>query len=302
MTPRKIDPRHMAVVHAIVEHGTFNKAAEALDLSQPALSKAISLLEHRVGVKIFDRGARGSVLTEAGRIVARGAQNMNSLLARTEAEISFRSHGISGPFNVGATPSMMLDLVPAAVARLSNDGLPLAFTLLEGLDDRLMAALQCGEIDLLIGPVESLHGCPVDLVEIKFADDCHFVGFRPGHPLSSSKGLYLKDLESFGWVLPTGGSSYFRWVEALFLAAALPWPRDCISTNSLPALQQILGLTERVTILTGVHVRNASPIVTVPLIGSEPRHIGVKRRKNFELPGIAELFLQYLQELICEPG
>ena len=60
----RIDPRHLRIVLAIAQHGTFNRAAASLNMSQPALSKSISLLERALGVKLFDRGKQGTSLTE----------------------------------------------------------------------------------------------------------------------------------------------------------------------------------------------------------------------------------------------
>ena len=53
-----IDPRHLTLVLAVTRHGSFNRAAEALGISQPALSKSIALLERRISAKVFERGPR----------------------------------------------------------------------------------------------------------------------------------------------------------------------------------------------------------------------------------------------------
>jgi DNA-binding transcriptional LysR family regulator len=115
------------------------------------------LLERAIGAKVFERGARGSTLTPVGEIVARNARNVDCLLSRVHKEIQSHSVSVSGPITVGATPSMMLGLVPAALTRLSVEFPRMAVTLIEGLDGQLIPALERGEIDFLVGPLDGLH-------------------------------------------------------------------------------------------------------------------------------------------------
>src|SRR5262249_44071374 len=147
----------LTAVLTIVRHGTFHRAADALGVSQPALSKTISLLERRIGYKVFERGARGVKLTEIGQIVVRRAEQLDLLLARMREELSLFSQHREGPLVVGTTPSMMLGLVPEALARLGVSHPNLVVRLVEALDDQLTPALERGEIDLLVGPVLGLH-------------------------------------------------------------------------------------------------------------------------------------------------
>jgi DNA-binding transcriptional LysR family regulator len=293
-----LDPRHLTAVLAISKHGTFARAAAALGVSQPALSKSIALLERRLGVKVFDRGARGSTLTDAGRILTRRAQNLSQLLANAQEEIRLNAQRLAGPLVVGAVPSTMLSLVPDAINDLANAHGGAVVTIVEGLDDHLTPALQRGEIDLLVAPVEGLHAVPADIVETKLIDDPYLIGFRPGHRLAGSRNLRMRDLRDESWVLPVGESSYRRAVEAMFLTAGLPWPEHFIGTNCLPALDRIVAATDRIAIVSGVQVRGAnSSLATASLADIATRAIGVKQRVGMSLPPLATDFLERLKHV-----
>ena len=64
---RRLKLRNMRILMTVAECGTMGKAAEKLAVSQPAVSKAISDMEHTVGVRLLDRGQRGVEPTAYGR-------------------------------------------------------------------------------------------------------------------------------------------------------------------------------------------------------------------------------------------
>lgn len=299
----RVDPRHLGLVLAIVKHGTFNRAAEALGMSQPALSKSIALLERRLGEKIFERGARGSTLTEAGTIIARSAENVEQLISRVKQEIDAKAHRSQGPLWVGATPSMMLGIIPEAVTRLVKSGHHLNLSLVEDLDDKLTAALLHGKIDLLVGPVAGLHPGPAEIIEEALAEEPFQIGVPVGHPLAGKKSLKLADLIDEAWVLPAPGSSFYRTVEAMFIATGTPWPQNVIATNSLVALERLVATAGGIAILTPAQLfTRPSSIIAIPVEGAPVRAIGVRRLKGIRLPALADLFLAELRQIFDALG
>ena len=296
-----IDPRHLRLVLAVVEHGTFNQASKALGISQPALSKNIGLLEQRLGTKIFERGARGVTLTDAGQVIARSASNVHHILERTREEIAANRKAMSGPIVVGATPSMMLGLVPEALSHLARLEPHFKITIREGLDDQLTPALLMGEIDLLVGPLASLRTATeeYEVSQIELAREPFCIGFAPSHRLASAVEVHLAELADESWILPTQGSSFHRTVEALFIAAGIAWPTDVIETNSLHAHERLVVMTGRVAIVTRAQlVSRRTDIRAVPLVGAPLRPIGVRRRHGIVLPPLADRFLEQLRQVI----
>lgn len=293
----KLDPRHLPAVLAIVEQGSFARAAQSLGLSQPALSKHIAVLERRLEVRLFDRSAKGAKLTDAGQVLLRSARNLDALLKAAELEVKAAREGSDAPLTVGVSPSLMLRLVPDTLARLAREGLTAQLTVYEERDDVLARALRDGELDLVAGPLEALHAGPDDLIEVPLAQDSYYVGVNPHHRLVSRPSLRLGELQDEAWLLPMPGTSHYRVVQSLFVAAGLPWPKTAIETNSMQVLEQLIASTECLCIVSGVMVmgpvRTIEPIV---LEGAPSRRIGIKQRRGYILPAYAQRFIQCLKD------
>ena len=80
----------------VAEHGSFTAAAEALHLSQPAVTRTIRRLEEQVGAPLFDRLPRGVELTEYGRSLARHARPVGNQLRQAGVELEALKGGSSG--------------------------------------------------------------------------------------------------------------------------------------------------------------------------------------------------------------
>jgi DNA-binding transcriptional LysR family regulator len=101
-----MDIRIMEYYLAIVREGNISAAAQALHVSQSALSRQIKDLEEELGVTLFERGSRRIKLTEEGMILRRRAEEMVRLMQITESEISQAHSSLSGEVHIGAGESL----------------------------------------------------------------------------------------------------------------------------------------------------------------------------------------------------
>jgi molybdate transport repressor ModE-like protein len=295
----RVDPRHLRIALAVADHGTFNRAAAALGISQPALSKNIAQLERVLGTRLFDRGKRGTVLTEAGHILVRCAQNVESVIVRSQEEIRANANGVHGPLSIGVVPSMMLGLLPQALGLLSRSHREVALTVIEGLDGALLSALRRGDIELLLGPLEPSRAPDPDLVELPLGSVSFFIGVPRGHRLSGEAALGISELADEPWILPTRGSSFYRLVEALFLSAGASMPENAIATNSLPLQIKLVPITKRLCVLTQAHgVGHHLPFNIVPLVNAPIRVIGIRHLAQLTLSPLAKALVHHLQSAV----
>ncbi len=299
MTLMKIDPRHLANLMSVAEHGSFNRAAAARGISQPALSNSIAQLERRLGVQVLNRTRRGSELTEMGKILLRGAETIDAVLLQAAEEVRLKRMGVEGPLRVGVVPSVTLKLMPAIFAVLLRRHPTIELTFTEGLDDQLLPSLQAGQLDLVVGPLAGVFPSPADIVEDPLFDDPFSIGVGPEHPLRNRGSLALTELRDAPWVLPLPGNSYRRHIEALFMTAGVPWPRNCFITSSLTLVESIVAQTNRVTIITELQsiIQNTWRVHAVPLKGGGKRTVGIKWRKAAKPSAIAAEFIQIAHEL-----
>jgi len=293
-----IDPRHLANLLAVVRHGSFNRAATARGLSQPALSNSVAMLERKLNARVMDRTRRGSTLTEIGAILARRALTLESLLAQIEEEVRLKGLGIEGPLTVGATTSAMLRLIPDTMDTLLAQHPKISISIIEGLDDQLVPRLQAGEIDILVCPVMGLHQAPAGIIEEVLFRDTFSIGVGPNHRLARRKSVKLAELVDEAWILPAQSSSYRRHLEAIFISAGVPWPNDRISTSSMSLVESVVTHTDRITIISRLQAANRKRggLISVPMEGAGGRMIGIKRRDEAEIAPLAQAFIACLRE------
>jgi len=292
-----IDPRHLANLLAIVQHGSFNRAAVARGMSQPAFSNSIATLERKLNVRVMDRTKRGSTLTEVGEILVRNGRTLESLLAKIEEEVRLKNQGIEGPLTIGVMPSSILRLIPETLEALFARHPIISLSIVEGADDRLLPRLQAGEIDIMVCPVAGLYPPPAGIVEEQLLQDTFSIGVGPNHRLARRKSLKLAELRDEAWILPAQDSSYRRHLEAVFIAAGVPWPSNRISISSMSLIENMVTRTDRITIISQLQAANRKRggLHSVPLEGGGGRVIGIKRLAGGVLAPIAQAFVACLR-------
>src|ERR1700759_2634054 len=106
-TKRRLKLRDLDTLLAVVETGSMGKAAKRLNISQPAVSKAIVELEDALGVQLFDRSRRGVVPTLCGLALRKGGVSIFDDLRQGIQDIDFLSDPTKGEIRLGATEPIM---------------------------------------------------------------------------------------------------------------------------------------------------------------------------------------------------
>lgn len=143
-----MDIRIMEYYLAVTREGNISAAAEALHVSQPALSRQIKDLEEELGVTLFERGSRRIRLTEEGMILRRRAEEMVRLMQITESEISRAHSMVSGEVHIGAGESLAFHYLSEAAGRIHRAYPDIRFSITSGDTADLMEQLENGLIDL----------------------------------------------------------------------------------------------------------------------------------------------------------
>lgn len=143
-----METRHLRYFLAIADAGSVTRAADVLDIAQPALSQALTRMEKELGVKLFTRTRRGADLTEAGLAIV---EDVRLSLARIDAA-SKRAREIgahrAGRLTIGFASSALFDILPRAIKALRLAIPDVGLVLREMGNDEQVAALESGEIDL----------------------------------------------------------------------------------------------------------------------------------------------------------
>ncbi len=242
-----IDPRALTTFHAICAAGSISGAARELNISQPSVSNTIARLERRLGVLLFERSRTGIILTPEGTALRRKAEAQDLLLRDAEKEIAFVRDGFAAPLRIGGTPGALVSLLPDALRRLETLYGQFAMHIIERPDHQLVDMLETGAIELAF-VTTGIEQPPEGIKEINLSrDPFAVIAGRQNDHLSST--LSLKDMDGLRWVLPEAQGAFRRQVDALFIAADVPTPRDVIRCDSLLTTKAIVRGSERVTIL-----------------------------------------------------
>ncbi|MDK1372935.1 MULTISPECIES: LysR family transcriptional regulator [unclassified Sinorhizobium] len=189
---------------AVAELGSLNKAAQRLNLSQPALSKSIQMLEYAFGVPLLDRGPRGITLTSFGEAVFDHARRIAAEMRKMESDIkALRTLG-SGEINVGAPLGPDSRTLAFAILRLVTDDRRLTINIANGTRSDLIRPLLLGDLDFLIATLFEPEDLPPDVEQSELYLDSMILVVRAGHPMLDGHQIELNELTQYPWVVLTG--------------------------------------------------------------------------------------------------
>ncbi|MDR6820341.1 LysR family pca operon transcriptional activator [Neorhizobium sp. 2083] len=250
-----LEPRLLRYLLAIDRAGSFQKAAEALGISQPALSVSIARLEDITRMHLVDRGRFGAILTDTGRILIRHAESIEAILQLAQKELEARRRGAEGPLRVGGTPLATGSILPRVIAQVLRESGSAAVTVTEGTDEELMARLLTHELDLVISNVGQ-RPTPEGVEEIPLFTARSVIVVRAGHPLAGRDRVSLVDLAGSTWVMPPPGGAFRKQIEALFTTNGIPFPANLVEAAPFSVLKAIVERSDGVSILSDQFLRD----------------------------------------------
>ncbi len=195
----------------VARHASFSRAAEALSLSQPALSSAIRELETLMGVTLFDRSTHHVRLTDAGQAVQAQIEWMLNSFSHGAQDLRHLIDTLATTVRIGCIPSTMHLLAPA-VAQWQRANPTIKVRLGDYLNDELATALRNGDLDLGLGLDYDL---PDEIESIFVAEDELVAVVPSAHPLATRSAITWKDLADEPLAVLSRGSTYDMITAAL---------------------------------------------------------------------------------------
>ncbi|MED4803517.1 LysR family transcriptional regulator [Bacillus atrophaeus] len=185
----------------IAETGSFTKAGQALNMTQPAVSHAISAIEAELGVKLIIRDRRnGLMLTDTGKNILVHIREVLKGIEKVE-QVAAAEKGLElGTIHIGTFPSASAHFMPKLISVFKQKYPKLELILHEGTVDEVREWLQSRIIDagILLFPAR-------DMEYIPLKKDKMVVVLRDDHPLCSRSGITLNDLDQEPMVVCYGG-------------------------------------------------------------------------------------------------
>lgn len=141
--------RHLKTLITVAEHGTFVGAAEALGLTQSAVSMQIRALEEALSVELFDRTKRPPAMNPYGRALLQPARELLFLADQLSEVVSDKS-ALTGTVDLGAVPTVLTGILPLALEQLQAQYPRLRIRVFSGLSAELMMRMTRGELDAIV--------------------------------------------------------------------------------------------------------------------------------------------------------
>ncbi|MDE1004225.1 MAG: LysR family transcriptional regulator [Paraburkholderia fungorum] len=293
-----METRDLDYLLAVEEHGGIGKAAEALGMSQPALTKAIQRVEAQTGLALFQRTPNGVAPTQAGSLFLVRARRIALEYEDSLKEMHAIRSGEQGVLSIGYSPTVPAALVLGACRQLLKERPAARLRLRRRLARDLVDLLVAGELDLIVAPEPKPDAEGLSFVEL-FRDSLSVLA-DDSHPLHLKRNLRLADLAEQEWLLPGPTIPLRQQVDAAFARLGLDLPKlrvetDFGSTSLLHLLRGTAMLcvagTESFDALEGLRALN--------LDTSEldlRRQVGVVFRKEAYLSPLAQRAMALLQE------
>jgi DNA-binding transcriptional LysR family regulator len=288
---------------AAAEGGSLGKAAEALSMSQPGLSKSIHQLELDFGGKLLDRSAKGVTLTAFGKTVYVRAKRILAEWRHLDNERVALFNGLVGHITVGIArgTGFLGRVIPAVSARLSGERYAVHLTVMSGVASELTQALRLGDLDFAVAVLDGVKA-DADLVqEVLFYDRCGlFADAR--HPLAARATSNIRDLAAYCWLCSSDAEPLRDALAALAHSTGVAPRKTLIDSNSVVYListligSDFIGLLPMDAVEDAIDDGRLVELVLDPEQRSQvaaaavERPVGFLRRADSTLSPVAQAF------------
>jgi DNA-binding transcriptional LysR family regulator len=225
--------KHLQMLVALDDLRNQGKVAAFMNVTQPALSKAMADLQAGLGHQLFERTGRGLRPTPYGEGLVRHARRILQDLSEAGEELHGLATGTSRKSRVGALHASASWLVPKALALFKEASPKSSISVRESTMDVLLNGLRLGQLDLIVGTLPTRQ-MGQDLEETTLFDDATVLVTRPGHPLASARSKpSWSQLGLQPWVLPPHDSLLRQPLLVAFAAYGVEPPANFVESLSL---------------------------------------------------------------------
>jgi DNA-binding transcriptional LysR family regulator len=295
----RLKTRQIALLVQMYTQRSVLKAAQLSGLTQPAASKLLRDLEHSLGVKLFERHARGVQPTRYGEILVRRSRSAMAEFERAFEEIQALKSGLRGEASIGTVLNPGLHLVPLAIAAVKQSHPRIEIKVEMDSSRPLVAKLLRSELDCVIGRILDQDGAE-ELDFETLVDEPHCLVARAGHLFGKRVNLSLKDLLDLGWILQSKGSVLRDRFDSMLQEQGLSGLKNVVETAALPVAISLLQATDMIAVLPEQAVRpycTAGLLCILPLaLNLKMDAFGIITRRDYLLSPSASVVVNALRE------
>ncbi|MFI0473228.1 pca operon transcription factor PcaQ [Halomonas sp. HMF6819] len=306
MLNARIKLRHLTAFLEVAKRRSFARAAEALSISQPGISKAIRELEEILETPLFERGAQGISLTQAGLTLLRHA---GPALRALDEGVGAIGSGHRGKrwLRVGALSTVESRLLPLAIQRF-HAAPPLGVgevcvSVVTGASAYLLSRLRLGELDMVVGRMTEAREIGDLYFEHLYYEPLVIVA-RRDHPLARVAPVAADQLVDYPWALPPPQTTLRQQVDSFCVRHAITLPPLLLETLSLPVSHRYTLESDALWIapreaVAGELERGELVEVALPF-ESQGGSVGVCTNASMEASMSRDVFCETLRQVAAE--
>lgn len=234
----RIDSRQLRHLLAVVECRGFTAAANNLNLTQPALSRSISMLEERLGVRLIERTPKSFQLTKFGRLVVDRARLIELEFNQILSDIRVLREGHAGTVSIGVGPSSVAYLAPA-IRAFQAQRPNITVRAVVGSMEECHEALINGDLDVICTALNFPRHTRLAIERLATVRNTIFA--RRDHPLMEDGRVEPARLLDFPWIFFANDRMGYERVAGYFAASQLDPPAVAIETNTIESMFTFLG-------------------------------------------------------------
>ncbi len=239
---RRLRLRQLLLVRMVGKGANFREIAQALSVTQPAVTKMAQELERTLGEAVFERGPTGMHLSVFGHAVFDHVQRAMAALDQLEEDLPSYREGAAPALRLGSPSFTAAVLLARPVAQWLQRTPGARVLMSDGVSAQLLAALRAGDLDCVIGSIDEDSTSDADLAQFRFEalyeDRVTFVT-HPDTP-AHARLTRLGQLADLPWVLPPRSSQVWSALRHEFTAGGHALPLGVVESSSIPAIGAIL--------------------------------------------------------------
>jgi DNA-binding transcriptional LysR family regulator len=293
--------RRLQVFHAVAKHLSFTKAAEALFMTQPAVTFQIRQLEEYFNTRLFDRAQGRIALTPAGALALEYAERILALSAELDTRLKEMSGQVAGPLLIGASTTIAEFLLPRVLGEYKARYPAVVPRLFVANSEAVQGRIAERTLDL--GFIEGDSHLPSLVTDVCCDDELQVV-CAPSHPLAQLKSVAPRALMEHAYVSREPGSGTREVIDRYLQKAgvqpeALQVVMELGSPEALKGLVATgLGFTIMSHAIAALEVR-LGRLVQIPLSPPLIRHLSVVYPKERFHSRLVNGFVQFAKERLA---
>jgi DNA-binding transcriptional LysR family regulator len=277
---------------------SVSRAAEALFISQPALTARLKGLESDLGAELFVRGPRGMRLTDAGNAFLPYAVRSLETLTDGRMQVNALERGGAGRLAIGAAPAVSTYVLPALLKRFSEGYPRVSVSVRTGHSEEILDLVLREQVTL--GLVRALQH--PEIMSTPLYEDRLILVVEPSHPFAGESRIRMKDLADEQLIQFDRTSSYHDLTSALFVTAGVS-PAARMELDNIDAAKKMVEQGFGVALLPQTSVTDeleAGSLAEVQIVDATPvrrKIVAITRRDAGPPAGHAKAFLATFDEI-----